>query len=341
MLILGRAAGLPALALATLASGPCGPVCSNEGGGDECATISDLVATRDAGLAKAGSESSGGTSAGGSAGTAGAPSSNVEIAQSWHGVGCPTALQYAAIVELKFPGRYAGHSVAKKDLDNDQCCYSISPLSFCDEGDGRPFLVQGERRVASVFGADQADAAPGEWLASARLEHASVAAFARLTLQLMSLGAPAELLRDVQLAALDELRHADFFFELASRQAGQRLEPGALDVAGALDDFSLAGLIESNLLEGCIGETLAAEQLRERAARSSDAALQAELLQIADDETRHAALAFRILRWCRERAPELTRAVLSRVLEGTDPERRQNQVWQHVLAPLLSAFATA
>jgi len=72
--------------------------------------------------------------------------------------------------------------------------------------------------------------------------------------------------------------------------------------------------VESNLLEGCIGETRAAADLRRRAELLSDSALRAQLLQIADDETRHAELAFRILAWCRDIAPELTRSIAERVL---------------------------
>ena len=44
------------------------------------------------------------------------------------------------------------------------------------------------------------------WAEIAALEHASVASFARFTLQLLSLGAPPELLADVGQASADEIR---------------------------------------------------------------------------------------------------------------------------------------
>ena len=44
-----------------------------------------------------------------------------------------------------------------------------------------------------------------EWTAMGLAEHASVASFARFTLQLMAVGAPAELLHAAQLGAADEV----------------------------------------------------------------------------------------------------------------------------------------
>lgn len=320
--ILGRAAGLSGLALSTLASGPC-IGCPEE---DECSTIEELKTARDEGVA----------SASASAGTAGSQTAmNVTTASQWDGTSCPSPAQYAAISQLKFPSRHAGASVQATDSQDGKCCYHVA--EYCPGG--RPFLVGGEPRVAG----DRNRWAPGSelttpWLADAQVEHASVAAFARLSLQLLALGAPCEFVRDAQRASLDELRHADFFFELASRHDHSSLGPGALDVRGALDDLSLASLIESNLLEGCIGETLAAEQLRQRALCIDDPRTRRTLLTIAEDETRHAELAFRILAWCRETAPALTREILQRVLAERTPTDRRDELWHHVLSPLLGAL---
>jgi len=63
------------------------------------------------------------------------------------------------------------------------------------------------------------------WTEDALVEHASVAAFARTTLELMALGAPAELLAGAQAAAADEVRHARLSFALASAYAGREVEP--------------------------------------------------------------------------------------------------------------------
>jgi len=324
LLTLGRAAGLSGLALATLASGPCGSGCDS---GDECATVDELLATRAEGLAI--HDASGGTAAG-------MPpelTTEIETAKAWSGDACPTASQYQAIARLKFADRYVDASVESKDLGNGKCCYHFKEECY----GGRPFLVEGRPRLADVSGAGNVT----DWLSDAQAEHASIAAFARLSLQLMALGAPSELVRDAQLASLDELRHAELFFELASRAAGTAIRPGPLDVAGALDDLSLAGLIESNLREGCIGETLAAEQLKSRAARVHDLELRDALLAVAADETRHAELAFRILAWCRDTAPDLTRQMVRAVLPDAAPRGPATEVWGEVLLPLFGAVATA
>jgi hypothetical protein len=66
------------------------------------------------------------------------------------------------------------------------------------------------------------------WQADALMEHASIASFARFGLQLLALGAPARLVRDAQRAGLDEIRHAEQAFSIASRLAGRVIGPGAL-----------------------------------------------------------------------------------------------------------------
>jgi hypothetical protein len=324
LMTLGRAAGLSSLALATLGSGPCGSCFE----GDECASPEELKTARDEGVASA------------IAGTDSYKKSLVETANQWSGSGCPTADQYRAIGGLKDTGRYGGSRVDLISQASDRCCYHV--VEDCPGG--RPFLVDGRPRVAGLSNAGtlcppQSPAqADNPWLRDAQMEHASVAAFARLSLQLLALGAPSSLVRDAQLASLDELRHADCFFGLASRHAGSTLGPAALDVSGALDDLSLAALIESNLVEGCIGETLAAEQLRRRAEGVADAETRAALLAIAEDETRHAELAFRILAWCRDTAPQVTRDIVQRVLSDEEPHHHGDEAWQEVLSPLLGAL---
>jgi hypothetical protein len=68
--------------------------------------------------------------------------------------------------------------------------------------------------------------------------------------------------------------------------------------------------------------------------------VKAALLRIAEDETRHAELASRILAWCREQAPN-TRSMLKRVLgEGVPAPRASDRATPgHLLSPLLLAVA--
>ena len=339
---LGRAAGLSALATATLASGPCSNCDPNS---ETTWTLANLRAERDKVVPPEASGAAGESGVGG--GTAGSPSQispggdNVTLAKSWNGVDCPTPEQFNAIMRLNARGE-----LVEKLTDNrgDSCSYQS--YEVC--GEGRPFLVAGEARLPSVASAASTarhavDAV--DWLADAKMEHASVAAFARLSLQLLALGAPVDLVRDAQRASLDELRHAEFCFRMASREAGSVLQAGPLPVHGALADVSLENLIETNLLEGCIGETLAAARLQRRAASSTDPLVKQTLLAMAEDEARHAELAFRILGWCSRRAPERTASAIEGLLSEVAHQQRfdanDSSVWRAVLAPLLFGLRRA
>src|SRR5690606_33504532 len=68
------------------------------------------------------------------------------------------------------------------------------------------------------------------WLAEAAVEHASVASFSRFALSLLALGAPPSLVASAHAAALDEIRHAQDCFALASRYRGEPVGPGPLPI---------------------------------------------------------------------------------------------------------------
>jgi hypothetical protein len=135
------------------------------------------------------------------------------------------------------------------------------------------------------------------WTRTAQMEHASIAAFARFTLQLLGLGAPAELLAASIDAQSDELRHARRCFGVASRYAGTELGPGELDVEGSFTETSLVEVAILALREGCVGETVAAVEAAEAAAHAADPEIRELLRAIGEDETRHAELAFRFVCW--------------------------------------------
>jgi hypothetical protein len=140
---------------------------------------------------------------------------------------------------------------------------------------GRPFRVEGKLRVAGLAAcgdwsvpaetADTADdptmfALARAWLSDARLEHASIAAFARLTLELLHLGAPAELVQASQAASLDEIRHAKLCFGLGSRFAGKLVGPGPLDVSGSLGvNYGQPGCVDQYLVEVDLTQALQGE----------------------------------------------------------------------------------
>lgn len=153
------------------------------------------------------------------------------------------------------------------------------------------------------------------WLLAARMEHASVAAFARFSLELLALGAPSDLLLESARAMQDETLHAELCFALASRYGEGPVGPGSLAVESALDDVSMESALRNALLEGCIGETLAAAEAQAACEHAKDPAVREILERIAADETRHAALAFRFVAWALAKGEPRSAALVRRTLE--------------------------
>jgi hypothetical protein len=188
--------------------------------------------------------------------------------------------------------------------------------SYCVAG--RPFLVATEIRTAPL--AARGDWSSGKlapsvdhltpseraeltahWSRLGQMEHASIAAFARFQLQLLALGAPAELVESCTAALADETAHTKLCFALASVYAGRSLGPGPLDIAGSLEASSLSDIVDLVLVEGCFGEASAALEAFEAAESAADPVIRAAYSRIAEDEQRHAELAFRFVRWALQR----------------------------------------
>ena len=179
---------------------------------------------------------------------------------------------------------------------------------------GRPFLVADAPRWAEIEPrADWLEASDlpdpsglsplaraelaAHWSRLGQMEHASIAAFARFNLQLLSLGAPAELIEACHRALSDETTHARLCFGFASRYAGAPLGPGKLEIRDCFGDSDLRAILKLVLREGCLGETVAALEALQAAALTTDRAVKGALLRIACDEQAHAELAFKFLRW--------------------------------------------
>jgi hypothetical protein len=160
------------------------------------------------------------------------------------------------------------------------------------------------------------------WTATARMEHASIAAFARFALQLLALGAPPDLLLDAQRAMADETAHAQLAFTLASAFGGLDVGPGPLAIDAALDETGLQDLIVTTFAEGCIGETAAAVEATEAAGRARDQTVRTALERIAADETRHAQLAWRTVVWAFRQADESVRDRARRCIAQAEAEAK-------------------
>ncbi|MCB9686142.1 MAG: ferritin-like domain-containing protein [Alphaproteobacteria bacterium] len=248
------------------------------------------------------------------------------VAVQTDGIGCPNY----ALVGCRTPTdlcREDGDCVGADQFCTirpvvfDWRCRTVPPLAC-----GRPLLVD-EVPVHAVTTARGDWSTPlGEttedpelaerWLRIAEMEHASVASFARATLELMALGAPPDLLVETQRAAVDEVEHARLAWGLARRYGAPECGPGPLPLDGAAPRRDRDAIVRGLVWEACVGETVAAAELREGARLAADPALAATLRRIADDEERHAALGWRTLAWLLRDATTQELAAVERELEA-------------------------
>ena len=175
------------------------------------------------------------------------------------------------------------------------------------------------------------EAAAAHWSHIGALEHASVASFSRHMLELLSLGTPADLIAGVQVALADEVAHARLAYGLASAYAGAPVGPGILDPTCVPQRSGWRQIFRGVVAEGCLGETLAAAEARWAASRVADPAVRAVLSRIADDEARHAALAWKTAVWMMSRRPWLADELVQMVDQAW-PEAEAHEAPPHPLA---------
>ncbi len=228
--------------------------------------------------------------------------------------------------------------------DEKSCCYQVI-YGVCS---GRPYLVDDEPRTATLrtgsasgwnggtapriedldpaIRAQIADA----WARDGLAEHASIPSFGRFAFELLAVGAPADLVAEAHHAALDEVRHARLCFGLASAYAGAAIEPGPFPFDGSVEiDADLARMAARVAREGCIDETTAAMQVAEQLAVAHDPAVRAALAIIAEDEARHAELAWRTVAWALRTGGATVRAAVAEVFatltEDLPPTRNERE----------------
>lgn len=142
-------------------------------------------------------------------------------------------------------------------------------------------------------------------------EHASIAAFARFVLHLLSLGAPPDLVNRAIAAMADEVDHAKLCFGVAKKFLGESIGPGAIDVAGVMAHSSPGSILEAAIREGCICETISAEYARASFAKATDATVRGVLEKISKDEAKHADLSWDFVVWLIGSQPDLRPAAAS------------------------------
>lgn len=217
-----------------------------------------------------------------------------------------------------------------------KCCYVVcrGPIPPC----GRALTVTGDDRprVAPIvrsrgWSGDRAIMAIAEatspalrtrlrdaWLEDAAAEHASVASFARFALELLAVGAPADLVAAAHRAALDEIRHAEACFTIAGRYddsassgGSSPFAAGPLSLDGVVMRGDLASVAAAAAEEACIGETFSAMALEHAAAQCTDPSIRNVLTRTAIDEARHAELGWRFVGWAFARGDERARTAIT------------------------------
>jgi len=185
------------------------------------------------------------------------------------------------------------------------CCYEMPQHCIA------PWVGRVYEPVQPVMRSDD------DWEAMALGEWASVASFARASLELLSLGAPPDLIADTHRAALDEIEHARF----AYAKCGKTFEP--IPIA-ELRKPTMAEFTVSTFLEACLPETAGAEEMHRRG-----------IDWIAEDEERHADLAWRTLAWAVRESEEAREALL----EAIANVRSDHPVVTEVVIPCALALA--
>ena len=221
------------------------------------------------------------------------------------------------------------YDTGETDPDGDTCCYKTTyrekiyskPCAI-----GRPFVQRDQTILASlnsqvtsswqrnpqkIVHPDtlQRSIAGQFYLEVARYEHASIASFNRFALELIKFGAPAELLQQAQMAAMDEIRHAQSAFAIANELLSENFQPNQMPIEGSLSP-NLVSFAAAVLEEAAIQETLAVLLAAEQARVSQEPMITQYLLEVVAEESRHSELAWATLRWCIEKGGDPIIALL-------------------------------
>lgn len=154
------------------------------------------------------------------------------------------------------------------------------------------------------------------WEQEALGEHASIAAFSRLALDLVAAGAPPGLIHSAHRAAIDEIAHTRACFSLASAFAERDIGPGPfLEALGASPgatsrELVLRRLAVESLQDGCLHEGFVAEVAAESLTRSTDSVIGGVLAALAHDERKHAEFGWEVVRWALAEGGDTVRAAV-------------------------------
>jgi len=245
---------------------------------------------------------SGGSASGGTGGTA--PQTGGAAGASTGGVPTQTggAPGTGGLPSVRRPFLVGSSMRSSEMSERDDWMFEFASGGAATPRTGRDTAAPNDIALAPIDIADQrrAEVLAAAWLKDALEEHASIAAFARFTLLLLSVGAPPELVVASQRASLDEVRHTRACFALARRYGAGSVGPAPLDIVDSLRVMSLAEIAALTVAEGCVGETLGALMAMDQLERATDPVVVRILERLAKDEARHSELSWKFLAWALE-----------------------------------------
>ena len=197
---------------------------------------------------------------------------------------------------------------------------------------GRPLMIQGQQQLSDVLITNNETQSSGwgvtdlkktligeldnmsdtekdvfqkKWLGIAKLEHSSIASFARVIIELMSYGAPYYIIKDTIEALSDELRHADTAISLSKAVRRNKLDKEHYSLSkllqtGVIKIRDKATFLKDNNRDAIVGEAESAEKLISDSAEAllnNRPGFSALLSSIGTDEDKHAELGLKIQNW--------------------------------------------
>ena len=140
------------------------------------------------------------------------------------------------------------------------------------------------------------------WTKRALSEYASIGTFYKFSLQLMSIAAPLWMLQLSNQAGLDEIKHTQISFDILNMYNMNKLESCIIYDRFPIHTFDIIGndwneISKDTAIGGCIGETISALSMIKQGRETYDNIVHDIVIEIANDEVRHAALAWIAVKW--------------------------------------------
>ncbi|MBX7194837.1 MAG: hypothetical protein K1X94_22475 [Sandaracinaceae bacterium] len=179
---------------------------------------------------------------------------------------------------------------------------------FCDHS----CPVDGRRPEGLVANHEETGTLGGWFARMAHNEAAAIEAFAIVETELSKHHAPRSLRASVARARRDEVRHARAAAALARRHGGAPRRPTV-----HAEPRTLLAMAIENAREGCARETIGAMVGHHQAEHASTPELRRFYAKIARDETRHAALSWRMHAWFLAQLTREDRRLVEEVLDGS------------------------